>query len=377
MRTKIRFAVAALAAGAAFGAQAVNNNWTGNPAVDGDWFQASNWTLDHPPLAAEDVNLDPNNYADAIVISNASQTAFANTLNASRTRLDIHTDLAVTNLYGYGYYPVLTQYGGTVSCRNFIMGVHNYPASTEATYRLEGGVLRATASFYMGRWSIGHFEQTGGVVELNGTPNGVYDKNGSSYTISGGSLVATNGTFYCGDVSSASTTRQYLNLEGGTVKLDTLRVGGRHAQGTLTVAGGTNDIKTLALGNWASSKPILILRGSPDAGARFTVSGNVTFGDSTYKPTVALQAEINEHGVIPLTIQGNVTVHPNTTFLATAVDADPGVYTVMTWGGTLSGAANLLYGAETDFDRIAYTLDAVGKTLKVKVRALETVISIR
>lgn len=232
---------------------------------------------------------------------------------------------------------------------------------------MNGGVLHVTTKLVLGRWSIGHFEQAGGMVVLDGAANGVYDMPGSSYTIRGGALVATNGTFYCGDVENANSYRKYVNLEGGSVRLGTLAVGSRNAQGTLTVSGGTNDVKTLVLGGWSSSRPILTPCGSADAGARLAISGSARFGESFYKMLVKFQADINEHGVIPLTIGGDVTINPNTTFLATSTNAAPGVYTVMSWSGKLYGAANLLYSAETDPERIEYDLDTAGKALKVIV----------
>lgn len=348
-------------------ALAQTNTWDGSS--DANWNTPANWSLNHVPLAAEDVVI-PNGITATITINTAAVCSSftmnsgntANTVTISGTNsLTVTNGVSLGAGTGTGDNKLLAVNGGTLSCASVTMtATGNDNRVTSMT--LSTGTITVTGSITMNDTDVDRnivnitstgtlnvagaltggnlISASGSTVNYNGAGQTIRAVNyGGNLTLSGsGTTVLQTGTTTIGGNFTTSGTVSVTAVTG-------LSIGGNITlgNGTAFTAGSfTHNVS----GNWVNNGATFTNTGSTInlngaaqsiGGTSSTTFNNLTLSGTntkTFNLSTAISATLAMNGVI-----ANLSTF--TTHTANALTFGTAGQNAGTWGGTGSGATNI------------------------------------
>ena len=305
-------------------------HWNNN-ALAGNAYNLTGGTLDATALSANAgsarmINIGWDGQGDMVVGGGAS----AATLKAFGIQLDANGNTTAANNSGTtGDMTLTVSNNGVVEVGAGAIGA----ASVTDRILLNGGTLRATAS---STWAA--------VMNANPATTSTIDTNGNTVTltnpITGTGTLALPGAGSIVVNTAANAWTVSANLTGST---NITKIGA----GSLALAG----VGGSYAGTIAHNAGSLTLS-APYPSASVNAADGTTFGGESpltnFNLGSATGATLNVAGATPgaLSASGNVTVSPGSLINLTSVPVTAGPFTVLSYGGTFSGAENLtLIGA--------------------------------
>lgn len=347
---------------------AQTNTWDGSS--DANWNTPANWSLNHVPLATEDVVI-PNGITGTITINTAAVCLSftmnggntANTVSVSGTNsLTVTNGVSIGGGTGTGDNKLLAINGGTLSCGSVTM------ATTGNDNRVTSLTISAGAATVTGSITMNDTDIDRNIVSITGT--GTLNVGGS---ITGGNLLTVTGSTV--NYNGAGQTVRAVNYNGnvtltgsGTVTLQTgttsiagnftlggtvnvtavtgLNIGGATTLGTgttFTAGSFTHNVS----GNWVNNGGTFNGTGSTInfngttqsiGGSASTTFNNLTLagsGTKTFNTATITTGTLSIISGVMVNL-GTSTLHAANTLLLTSAGQNVG-----TWGGVGSGASNI------------------------------------
>lgn len=329
-------------------------HWNNN-ALAGNVYNLSGGTLDATPISVNSgssrmVNIGWDGQGDMIV-GGGPGTA---TLKAFGIVLDANGDTTAANNSGTtGNMTLTISNNGVVEVGTGAIAA----SSVSDRILLNGGTLRATGST---TW--------GAVMNANPSTTSTVDTNGSTVTLT--NPITGNGTIAlpgAGGLTLSTGTNTWTFNASLTGTTNITKTGA----GSLTLAGAGGSYA----GTIASSAGTLIVS-SPYSSATVTTANGTTFGGEPSLAGFSLGtttgATLNVSGATPgaLAVSGNVTVSAGSLINLTSVPVTAGPFTVLSYGGTLSGAGNFTLIGASNYRQAVFanptgliTLDVGGNDL--------------